>query len=318
MSERNPIEQNPAGRESRRLHCEDLEGLMADAVDESLSAADAAAFRAHVEACAACAELFEQARRGIAWLGYLEAEPQTPADLMRKILARTSGAALTPAMPVGRAAQSSARMQIRVPAWYRSAAPVARRIVEPRLLMTAAMAFFSIALTLNLTGIRLSGIRLADLRPSAMRITLARQYYSAKEEGVKYYDNLRFVYEMEARVRELKRSTEAVPTPASEAAPSRRSPSSQNGAPGRKTPDGEAGRSGTPQRSSHPDSAEESGVKQEVLVSQGTRGRENRGALLLPEKDSQAGRNGLIPRAWKPSPGVRRQRTAAQAGRSLA
>ena len=40
-----------------------------------------------------------------------------------------------------------------------------RRFAEPRLLMTAAMAFFSIALTLNLTGVRLSAVRLADLRP---------------------------------------------------------------------------------------------------------------------------------------------------------
>ena len=38
-----------------------------------------------------------------------------------------------------------------------------RRFAEPRLMMTAAMAFFSIALTLNLTGVRLSSLRLSRL-----------------------------------------------------------------------------------------------------------------------------------------------------------
>ncbi len=46
--------------------------------------------------------------------------------------------------------------------------------MQPRLMMTAAMAFFSIALTLNLTGFSLANVhvtplRLADLRPRAVR-----------------------------------------------------------------------------------------------------------------------------------------------------
>jgi hypothetical protein len=81
------------------------------------------------------------------------------------------------------------------------------------LMMTAAMAFFSIALTLNLTGIKLTEVRAADLRPSRVRATLTRQYYSTNEQVMKYYENLRLVYEMEARVRELRRSTETEPAP---------------------------------------------------------------------------------------------------------
>jgi hypothetical protein len=80
--------------------------------------------------------------------------------------------------------------------------------------MTAAMAFFSIALTLNLTGIKLSEIRASDLTPSRLRATATRTYYSTNEQVMKYYENLRLVYEMEARVRELRRSTEAEPAPA--------------------------------------------------------------------------------------------------------
>jgi hypothetical protein len=70
--------------------------------------------------------------------------------------------------------------------------------------MTAAMAFFSIALTLNLAGVRLSNLRLADLRPRAVRSYMERQLTMASVPIVRYYDHLRFVYEVEARMRELR------------------------------------------------------------------------------------------------------------------
>jgi hypothetical protein len=80
----------------------------------------------------------------------------------------------------------------------------ARSSLQPRLLMTAAMAFFSIALTLNLAGVRLSNLRLADLRPHAVRSYMERQLTMASVPIVRYYDHLRFVYEVEARMRELR------------------------------------------------------------------------------------------------------------------
>jgi hypothetical protein len=83
-----------------------------------------------------------------------------------------------------------------------------RRFAEPRLLMTAAMAFFSIALTLNLTGVRLSSLRLADLRPAAVRSFMERRLTTASVPIVRYYDHLRFVYEVESRMRELRRGGE--------------------------------------------------------------------------------------------------------------
>ena len=84
----------------------------------------------------------------------------------------------------------------------------ARRFAEPRLLMTAAMAFFSIALTLNLTNVRLSSLRLSDLRPSAVRSFMERRVTMASTPIIRYYDHLRFVYEVETRVRELRRTSE--------------------------------------------------------------------------------------------------------------
>ena len=75
--------------------------------------------------------------------------------------------------------------------------------------MTAAMAFFSIALTLNLTGVRLSSLRLSDLRPTAVRSFMERRLTMASTPIIRYYDHLRFVYEVESRMRELRRGTQA-------------------------------------------------------------------------------------------------------------
>jgi len=77
-------------------------------------------------------------------------------------------------------------------------------LLQPRLAGTFAMGFFSISLLLNVTGVRVSDVSKLDLRPSAIKKT----YYSASSRAVRFYENLRVVYEFESKVREIK---EAVP-----------------------------------------------------------------------------------------------------------
>src|SRR6202050_2681268 len=88
MSER---EQNkPSGQPGRVLRCDEWENLIADALDGTLSAADAAAFARHQGECALCAQMFKETQQGKAWIEYLAVEPEVPVDLLKKILARTS------------------------------------------------------------------------------------------------------------------------------------------------------------------------------------------------------------------------------------
>ena len=65
--------------------------------------------------------------------------------------------------------------------------------------MTAAMAFFSLALTMDITGTRLKDLSPNNLRPSSLK----RTFYSANARVVKYYEGLRVVYELESRVSDL-------------------------------------------------------------------------------------------------------------------
>ena len=69
--------------------CGQWETVLAEALDGLLKPADEAAFSAHMAVCPACTALFEEARRGREWLEFLSPEPEVPAGLLEKILART-------------------------------------------------------------------------------------------------------------------------------------------------------------------------------------------------------------------------------------
>jgi hypothetical protein len=150
-----------------------------------------------------------------------------PADLLGRILAKTTGAAPGVALPATDSALAgqpsiNAATQTTSPAtsgskpWQRinlvAMAQNARRTVsEPRFLLTAAMAFFSITLTFNLLGVRVTQVRPGDLKPSNMRRAISRTYTDTTARVTRYYDNLRIVYELEARVREFRRNADAEP-----------------------------------------------------------------------------------------------------------
>ena len=211
--------------------CAQCEAMLSDALDGTLSAADQATFDLHLAGCPGCASMLADAQRGAAWMEMLKSpRPEPPATLLERIIAQTSAqaaAAQNPPIVLG----SNDRLRtpgtlpgrpilvspsIAQPAFistnvipFRSRITHAFRslgqtMLQPRLAMTAAMAFFSIALTLNLTGVRLSGLRASDLKPSS----IMRSASQAKASVVRYTDNLRVVYELESRVRDLQRSSD--------------------------------------------------------------------------------------------------------------
>jgi hypothetical protein len=71
------------------------------------------------------------------------------------------------------------------------------------------MAFFSLALTLNLTGVRLNQLKLSDLSPSALAASVSHQYFTTWKNLNHYYSTLRVVNELESRVNEMRRDNSA-------------------------------------------------------------------------------------------------------------
>lgn len=201
-----------------RLTCTQCESMLLDATDGLLLPDEQTHFELHLAECPNCTRLYADLRQGGAWMDVLkEAPPVPPADLVNRILARTSGDAGASAEFLAQVAHaaslfgdSRARvLPFRVPPHLQQPRTRVQRMVhtvmQPRFAMTAAMAFFSIALTLNLAGVRLSGLHANDLRPGNVK----KKFWTANSRVVQYYDNLRVVYELESRVHEMQRESDA-------------------------------------------------------------------------------------------------------------
>lgn len=240
MANDDPIEQQfpvPPGSDGSletALRCEQWEALAAEAVEGTLSEEQRESFERHRRICHSCAQIWEQSRRGAQWLHFLGERAEPPAGLAEAIVAATSGAdradrAALRQRPVGsaRPKDSSITSWNRNPAPLRRSVPAVPRTSEygapglgaPGLLMTAAMAFFSLALTVYLLATPLhrgrsemraaadagplAAVHLSRLTPAALRRAAVRQYYSLEERSAKFYDNLLVVREVEAEVRDL-------------------------------------------------------------------------------------------------------------------
>ena len=75
-----------------------------------------------------------------------------------------------------------------------------RRLHRARDLTPHSLEF---SLALSAMGVKPADVAKIDVRPSALK----RTYYTTQGKVVKFYENIRFVYEIESRVREFKRST---------------------------------------------------------------------------------------------------------------
>jgi hypothetical protein len=141
-----------------------------------------------------------EADAGRRWLKSL-AEATPPANLIRNILLATTGREST---RVRTQAGAEASWKDAVTGWlWPVFAPLFAAARQPRFAMSFGMAFFSLSISLSLAGVKLSNLRNVDLRPAAIK----RTYYETSGRVVKYYENIRFVYEIESRVRQFKRAT---------------------------------------------------------------------------------------------------------------
>ena len=216
----------------RPAACVVCETMLPEAVDGTLSASEQRVFDAHIAGCTACSMELAEAQRGAAWLGMLKSTPpEPPASLLAKILAETSEAALTPLMRDETTHERGTQGVVAIPpvrevaphGWAPTFVPApglgarllafrksittafsmehAQSVFQPRMAMTAAMAFFSIALTLNLTGVHLGSMHAEDFTPSGLR----RMAADTTASLTRTFQNDRTVYQVESRLNEFDR-----------------------------------------------------------------------------------------------------------------
>ncbi|SRR6266700_2817137 len=192
------------------LQCGEFEAILADALDldrarsegegESVLSDEAMeAFEAHGRNCQICGPLLADARQGLLLLRSIE-EMEPPRNLLHNILAATTMAEAGVEASADEAPQSwldRVRWALR---------PSLAGLMRSRFATSFAMAFFSLSLTLTLAGVKVSDVSRIDWHPSALRRSVVLGYTDIEARVARYYDNLRVVYEVESRVRELKKN----------------------------------------------------------------------------------------------------------------
>jgi len=189
------------------MECSEFEALLADALDNSMAAGARTAFDEHGRSCAVCGPLLVEVRQGMLMVqGLAELEP--PKNLVHNILAATSmskAEAEATAQP-GRAGWAArTRYGLR-----RSLKTSLSGAMHSRFGMSFAMAFFSLSITLTLAGVKVTDVKNMVAHPSMLRKNAVLGFTHVEAKVASYYENLRLVYQVQAKVRELKKNTAPV------------------------------------------------------------------------------------------------------------
>jgi hypothetical protein len=190
------------------MQCNEFEPLLTDALDGVLTGAQLERFQAHADICKVCGPLLAEAEAGRNWLkGLTEVEP--PASLVTNILASTTGVDTQRLRTLEPVRQPRVSWLEHVQASFLE--PVWAMVRQPRFAMSFGMAFFALSVGLTVAGVKPADLKEVSLRPAAIRHT----YYNTQARVVRYFDNVRAVYEVQAALHGIKRNlTPAEPGPA--------------------------------------------------------------------------------------------------------
>lgn len=178
-----------------RMNCTDFEILLCDYVDGTLHGDEKSAVELHLATCPSCAELAKDSASAVAFMERT-AVPEPPAELMTRILFE---------LPAARRAEQSVSRS----AWRRFKAKWLEPVLQPRFAMGMAMTVLSFAMLGRFAGIEVRQLKPSDLDPVKVWAAVEDRALRTWERGVKYYDSLRVVFEIQSRLREWSDQAEA-------------------------------------------------------------------------------------------------------------
>ncbi len=186
------------------MNCVDFESILADYIDGTLPYEEALALEAHVAGCSSCAEFMTEVNGGLSLLeSAVPVEP--PGELITRI------AYLAPRGPARNPFERQSLTSRLTAKWLLP-------ILQPRLAMSMAMTILSFAMLVRCTGVQVQRIRPADLSPVRVWGGVEDKALRVKDQAVKYYENLRIVYEIERHLKDLDDTQDAGARPPSQAA----------------------------------------------------------------------------------------------------
>lgn len=178
------------------MNCAELETLICDYVDGTLDAAGRAVVESHLAQCPACASLADDSAEAVAFMERA-ADVEPPPQLITRILFDA---------PWRKAAPSGS-----VRGWLdRIFSP----LLQPRLVMGMAMSILSLSLMFH----TVSQLKPSDLEPSKVIAGVEDRATRAWARSVKFYDNLKVVYQVESLLHEWQQQDQEQQKPAAQPA----------------------------------------------------------------------------------------------------
>ncbi|MBV9507427.1 MAG: zf-HC2 domain-containing protein [Acidobacteriia bacterium] len=168
------------------MNCAEAEILIGDYLDGTLASARRAELEVHLNGCPGCAELAGDGRSALEFMERA-ADVEPPPELISRILfdppwhKRPSGG------------------------WLRKAFHAA---LQPKLAMGMALTILSFAMIMP----RVGRFTAADLQPTAVWGGIEDRFYRIWARTEKFYNNLKFIYQIQATLREWQQQTQETPT----------------------------------------------------------------------------------------------------------
>jgi hypothetical protein len=171
------------------MQCSEFETRLCDYLDGTLGEAARREVDQHASECRLCAATLADS---LALTGFLERVPEveTPREMVTNILYQTANARHSWRTAGSRGAS-----------WFRP-------LFQPRFAMSMAMTILSVSMLYRVTGPQIRQLQVADLNPVGIWRGIDNRLQGAWERGVKFYENLRFIYEIQAQLRALQADEE--------------------------------------------------------------------------------------------------------------
>ena len=169
------------------MNCAELEELICDYVDGTLTALPKAEVERHLAVCPACAELVRDSAAAVSFMERA-ADVEPPPELITHILFDAPWTRKAPAKSRG---------------WLsKLIAPV----MQPRFVMGMAMTILSFSILSRF--VPMQQLKAADLRPAEVWASLDDRAHRVWARSVKYYENLKVVYQIQMLLRDWQQQAE--------------------------------------------------------------------------------------------------------------
>jgi anti-sigma factor RsiW len=178
------------------VNCADVEILLADFVDGTLRGDAASALEAHLAGCAACSQLARDSAEAVSFMeraAVVEAPPELVTRILFEVTAGPSRAVIKPSL-----------VRRLFGKWLEP-------VLQPRVAMSMALTILSFAIIGRSTHVR--QLTPSDLDPVKVFTAAEDRVVRWYNRGVKYYESMRVVYEIQTRLKEWAEEQPAQPAP---------------------------------------------------------------------------------------------------------